>query len=570
MTLPGGGVRIVSQARLVAGFLCALAVFATNAQAQQIPSTVQPGSVERDLNNQPRPAPSGEVSIPAPASLEAPANASEIKIHLTSIDLVGATVFPKAELAPAYENLIGHDVTVADLYKAANEITAKYVAAGYAISFAIVPKQTIDSGRAEIDVVEGYVAEYRFEGDTGRQPKVLAGYADQIVSSRPLRLKALERFLLLANDVPGYTVKSVFERMEGAPRGATRLVIHLEYKMLSASVSVSNRGSKAFGPYRGEANAMINNLFGWGDEVHLRGLISSDTKELRYGSGQLSIPLNDDGTRLVLEGTYSDAHPGLFLLKLIHFVTNGTTARIGVEHPLIRARNENLVLDFYATGQWLDSKLFSFTNSSDRLYLLSPGATYWRYDDKGLSSVSLHLTQGLDVFDATTSDSPRRSRSAGSGVFTAVNLSATRLQELGSGFEGLLSATGQLSSHALLASQECGYGGNAFGRGFDDSEFIGDACVLGSAELRYNVSHVGPLEAVQLYGFGDAGYLERRGKLLPFETRSDTAYSAGAGLRWQLNEHLSGWVEFAQPISRDVAQEGNRNGRVFFAVTGSF
>ncbi len=560
----------MSQVRLVAAVICVLAVLAANAQAQQIPSTVQPGSVERDLNNQPPPAPSGEVSIPAPASLEAPANASDIKIHLTGVDLVGATVFLQAELAPTYDRLIGQDVTVADLYKAANEITAKYVAAGYAISFAIVPKQTIGNGRAEIDVIEGYVAEYRFEGDTGRMPSVLTGFADQIVSSKPLRLASLERFLLLANDVPGYTVKSVFERMEGAPRGATRLVIHLEYKAVGASVSVSNRGSKAFGPYRGEANAMINNLLGQGDTLHLRGVLSSDTKELRYGSAQMTVPLNNNGTRLVLEGTYSDAHPGLFLLNLIHFVTNGTTARIGIEHPLIRARNQNLVLDFYATGQWLDSKIFSFTNSSDRLYLLSPGATYWRYDDKGMTMLSAHFTQGLDVFDATTSNSPLRSRSAGSGVFSALDVSASRLQELGNGFEGLLSASAQWTSHAVLASQECGYGGAVIGRAFDDSEIIGDECVLGSAELRYNLSKTGPLDAVQLYGFGDAGYLERQGHLLPFETRSDAAYSAGAGIRWQWNEHLSGWVEFAQPISRDVAQEGNRNGRVFFAVTGSF
>jgi hemolysin activation/secretion protein len=546
------------------------AVFATNAQAQEIPSSVQPGSVERELNNQPPPPPSGDVSIPAPTSFEAPANASAVHIHLTAVDVVGATAFPAAELAPAYEHLIARDATVADLYKAANEITAKYVAAGYAISFAIVPKQTIENGRAEIDVVEGYVAEFRFEGDTGRMPSVLNGYAEKIVSSRPLRVAALERFLLLANDIPGYTVKSVFERIEGAPRGATRLVIHLEYKALAVSVSGSNRGSKAFGPYRGEANATANNLFGHGDELHLRGLISSDTKELRYGSADMSVPLDSDGTRLVIEGTYSDAHPGLGLLELIQFVTNGTTARIGVEHPLIRSRKENLLLDVYATGQWLDSKIFSFTNSTDRLYLLSPGATYWRYDNKGMTTLSLRITQGLDIFDATTSSSPRRSRSAGSGVFTALNVSAARLQELGGGFEGVFSASGQWASHALLAPQECGYGGNVFGRGFDDSEIIGDYCLLGSAELRYNLGNVHPLAAIQLYGFGDGGVVERRGRLLPFERRSDAAYSAGVGVRWMLNEHLSGWAEFAQPISRDVAQEGNRKGRIFFAVTASF
>lgn len=58
--------------------------------------------------------------------------------------------------------------------------------------------------------------------------------------------------------------------------------------------------------------------------------------------------------------------------------------------------------------------------------------------------------------------------------------------------------------------------------------------------------------------------------LLPAERRSDTAQSAGVGLRRRFNDHLSGWIEFAQPFSRDVALEGNRHGRVFLAITGGF
>ena len=112
-----------------------------------------------------------------------------------------------------------------------------------------------------------------------------------------------------------------------------------------------------------------------------------------------------------------------------------------------------------------------------------------------MTTVSAHLTQGLDIFDATTMTSLLRSRYAGSGVFTALNLNATRLQELGEGFEGALSASGQLASRALLTSQECGYGGSVFGRGFDDSEMVGDVCALGSAELRYNAGFADKLNA---------------------------------------------------------------------------
>ena len=62
----------------------------------------------------------------------------------------------------------------------------------------------------------------------------------------------------------------------------------------------------------------------------------------------------------------------------------------------------------------------------------------------------------------------------------------------------------------------------------------------------------------------------RRGQLLPQERRSDSAASAGAGVRWRINDNLSGWAEYAQPLGRDVALENNRHGRVFVAISAGF
>jgi len=523
------------------------------------------------MQSVPQPPP-GKLDLPTPESLAAPSNAGAIAAHFEAIDVVGAAALSPAELLPAYQRLIGHDATIADLYAAARAITAKYVAAGYAISFAIVPKQTIENGHAEIDVVEGYVAEYRFEGDTSNIPQVLVDYAQHIVSSRPLKTAALERFLLLANCVPGYTVRSVFERIDKAPRGATRLVIHLARKAVTGYATVDNRGSKAMGPWRVEVGATLNNLLGQGEALSLRGLVSSDTRELRYGSAAMSWPLGGNGTRLVVEGTYSEGRPGLPLLRLLDFTSQGATARAGIEHPLIRSRAENLQVDFYVAGNWLTSDLAAYPNSRDNIYTLTAGGTYWRNDDQGMTTLAVHIAQGLNVFNATTQSSPLRSRYAGSGVYTALNLDAARLQTLGDGFEAALSASAQLASNPLLTSQECGYGGGVFGRGFDDSEMVGDVCALGSAELRYTSDWCRDLELemLQFYGFADIGYVDSRGQLLPGEPRSENAYSTGVGMRWRLNENLSGWLEYAQPLSRDVAQLGNRHGRLFVSLTGQF
>ena len=549
-----------------AAVLCGVLAYAMGAQAGALPSSVAPGSIERAFGTKTAPAPSNAVSVPPPGMQDAPANGGEIRFRLTGIAINGATAISPSVFRPLYERLVGREISVADLFAVANAITAAYTRRGYALSFAFVPKQAIENGRVLIEVVEGYVAQYRFAGDP--PPPVLKAFARRIVASRPLTTAALERFLLLANDVPGYTVKSVFERIGDAPRGATRLVLQVRHQPLSAQASIDNRGSRALGPWRGRFGVHLDGALGYGESIGLSAAMSSDLRELRYGAADLSWPLGGNGTRLIVDASYSDSKPSLPLLSAVAFAADGITARIGIRHPLFRGRAGALDGEFFVGVQRLKSSLAELPNSQDNLYLVSAGGTYWRFDGSGVTTLDIHLNQGLGLFDATTTASALRSRTAGSAIFTTLEVAAARQQTLGGGFELWGTAFGQIASRGLLSSRQCGYGGAAYGRGFDDSEIAGDNCAMAAAELRYGVNGVPVFQPIQIYVFGDTGYVLRRGALLPQETRSDTAYSAGVGVRWRLGSHLSGWVEYAQPLSRDVALEGNRHGRLFAALSG--
>ena len=216
---------------------------ATSAWAQAIPPSVSPGQIARSLE-QPLPERQGaNISVPAPRAFAAPANAAQLQLTPTSFDVEGARAIPPGEIAQAYQGLVGRQITLADVYAAANAITALYVKHGYALSFATVPAQTIDgSGRVRIDVVEGFVDEVAFTGAVERIPAAARAYAEQIKRSRPLRTADIERFLLLINDVPGVAATSVFERPSAHERGATRLVIHVDFQPVTASASLDNRG----------------------------------------------------------------------------------------------------------------------------------------------------------------------------------------------------------------------------------------------------------------------------------------------------------------------------------------
>ena len=537
-----------------------------------MPSSVAPGAIERGLQpvtSEERDAPP---VLPPPHETMAPADADQIHFTLREVTIDGATALPADDIRATYARLIGQTIALADLYEVANAITKLYVDAGYGLSFAVIPAQQInDSGRVTISVVEGYVAEIAVEGASPSAEALVHEYGDGILASRPLRTADLERLLLLVNDLPGTTVKSIFNPIAGGARGATQLAMHVTFDPFEASLDINNRGSRALGRWRADAQVTINSPLGLGDALTLHGLQSLTSSGLTYGAASWSVPVDRDGTVLTLSASNSISTPETPQLKAVDFTGTGWIASAGLQRALVRARADSLWRSVTATGKWLDSDILSAPNSRDRIYTLDSALTYLGHDMSGTTNATLRLTKGLNLFDATLADSPLRSRASGSGDYLSGQVSVERLQELGGPFQLDLGAAGQLASRGLLSSEQCGYGGSIFGRGFDDYEIAGDHCLMGSAELRYTAD-TGWLPGVglQFYGFADAGMVWQAGMILPGEPRSASGRSIGIGLRFNLPYDVSGSLEFAQPIGRDVGQEGNRDGRLFFSLKKSF
>ncbi|MGH8581290.1 MAG: ShlB/FhaC/HecB family hemolysin secretion/activation protein, partial [Gammaproteobacteria bacterium] len=121
-----------------------------------------------------------------------------------------------------------------------------------------------------------------------------------------------------------------------------------------------------------------------------------------------------------------------------------------------------------------------------------------------------------------------------------------------------------------LSPEEFSYGGEPFGRGYDPSELVGDAGGALQLELRYQGPHVRDwIPDYQVYGFYDAGEVWRRDPAIG-EKANESAMSAGVGLRLALGYGITGYVEFAQPLTRDVSEQGDDGGRFFGGIAATY
>ena len=499
-----------------------------------------------------------------------PLGTGELGLVLNGVVIEGSTVYADEELAHLYEESLGTQIPLAEVFRIAERITAKYGNDGYILSRAIVPPQTISDGRVRIRVIEGFINEVRIEGEYG-ESQLLAAYAAKIRNSRPLHAEDMERYLLLLDDLPGITSEAVLSPAKDVP-GASDLLITVSGKKVDGYVRVDNRGTKFNGPGQFWFGASYNSLAGNHHRTSVKLVAAGKgAEELRNLDIGHERQLGTEGSKLHLQFLQTNSEPG-HSLRDLNIVSKSRLFRIGYSDPRIRSRSRNLSLHADLVIRDSETTIFDNPLSRDRVRFLSFGAFYDSADEfGGINQIGVNLDQGLGFLGASREGTTRLSREHARFDFTKARLTASRLQRLSDRFSLLASFVSQFSLAKLPASEEFGVGGERCGRAYDASEITGDhgACLL--LEVRYG-QYTG--EAVpagyQLYGFYDIGGVWRKtpGAL------GKTAHlgSAGVGARFNFTEQLSGSLEVAWPQTREVDSRqidiGSQRG--FIAITSRF
>jgi hemolysin activation/secretion protein len=506
-----------------------------------------------------------QVEVPQSPAATAPPGAGQARFVLKDVLVEGATHYPAEVLRGLYDKLLGKEVSVAEVFEVANAMELRYRQDGFVTSRVLVPEQVVSDGRFRIRVIEGYVAELVFQGDAGPASAALDQLMAGLTAQRPIRLAEVERRLLLANDLPGLSVKAGLEPSATA-QGGSVLVVRTERRDRDLSTSIDNRATPYVGGHQLTAQGTWFGLGPRADRMAVSLRSSLPVGRMTSVGLNYEAVVNSGGSTLGLSLSNSRSQPKLELAALN--IQSQVNSLVGTwAQPLKRSREENLRSVVQLEWRDVRTDLSGAPFTHDRLHIARIGLSYDRADSfDGITAARAIVHQGLSNPKAASSDGVQPTRVNGRTDFTKLTLDVSRLQQLGARTHAWASLTAQYSQRALLASEELSLGGAHYGRAYDEGEISADKGAALMVELRHHPEFL-PRNA-QLFGFADAGRLgAAAGGAAPNRTK---LASAGGGVRMNLPGSALATLELAKPLNTEVRSQASKSLRTFVSLSAPF
>lgn len=579
--------RTIKKARyLVSAMGCGAALTASCAFADQVPGAQTEEPVRRPV--QPSKAAPKDLLRVAPADVAPPVmNDPGVSIAVSAFRFSGNASLPDATLAPLLRSYVGKSLTLAELNDAAAAVRRYYRGKGWFLAQAYIPAQVPADGVVEIAVLEGRIDKLTI--NVAPDAPIGVGYANRMAaaflhSGQTITETGLERPLLLMRDLPRVDAKSVID--PGSVPGTANITVNLvrdpDLRVFSGHVDFDNYGSEATGTNRLGAELSVNNPFGTGDSLSLRGFKASQNGN-SFGRAGYTLPFGARGARFGVNVARLDYVLGnLFAVLKPNGIANVVSAN--VDYPILRGRNTNLYAQLMVERKKLEDRTEApFTSdkhtlNSARIQLSGDV----RDDFAGVTVYSVSITGGKlheedpvrvanDAFGLQTE-----------GSFGKALLSVQRLQQLLPGVHMMLSASGQYANKNLTSAEKFSIGGDSTVRAFPVGALVGDQGYTGTAELRWTPAML-KFKRIEVAGvmFYDIGRVTRNHDnsrdLNPVNTSTIAGYGLGFNLGYGSNflfkvsvaRQAKGLEQF-DPVTQSRVTEPKGGARTWALVSYAF
>ncbi len=181
------------------------------------------------------------------------------------------------------------ELSFAQMQGVADNITERYRTAGFIVSNAFLPAQTIGSDHVVgIQVLEGQIGKIIVKGTKRYRPDVISAAAQEL-RGKPLLKSDVDSALLYARDLPGVTVASTFQ--PGEQTGDTDLImIAHEKRPVQFTLGANNYGTDLTGKYRVQAGVEWANPLHLGDTFTANVDYALDPNDNIYGALTYRVP----------------------------------------------------------------------------------------------------------------------------------------------------------------------------------------------------------------------------------------------------------------------------------------
>ena len=505
------------------------------------------GSLLQQLERERKPAlpPKALPSRPAePAALQPLQGAS---VTVSSFRFVGNTLLSVGQLAPAVAEYLNRPLDFSQLQAASAAVAETYRAAGWIVR-AYLPQQDIVDGVVAIQIVEAVFGGVQLEGAPATRvslTQIQRGIDAQQAVGAPLNADAVDRALLLADDLPGVAVSGSLR--EGTQASQTELVIKLaDEPLLMGEATLDNTGSRSTGANRLSANLNFNSAFGLADLLSANLIHAQGSDYLRLGG---TLPVGAKGWRIGANA--SNMRYRLITAEFAALDSKGTSSSAGLEasYPLIRSRLQNLYFNASLDRKSFDNQANGVTSTNYRASSLSlslSGNLFDKLGGGGANSASLALSSGQLNLNGSPNQAADAASSQTDGSYRKLRYSASRQQVITDEISLYAALSGQWASKNLDSSEKFYLGGSSGVRAYPGSEAGGAAGQLLNLELRWRLP-----QGFNLTGFFDAGQVTVNANNNFTGAPALNDYSlkgAGLTLAWQGNSGLSLRATWARRI----------------------
>ena len=520
----------------------------------------------------------------APCALDSP-DFRDIRVTVRAVEFEGLKEVTAEQLASSYAPYVGTEQPISVVCEIRDRAATVLRDAGY-IAAVQVPEQRIADGVVRFRVLMAHLTQVRVRGDASGAESVIAGYLNQLTKRPVFNRFEAERYLLLASDVPGYSVRLTL-RPAGTAPGEVIGDVTVQRVPAYADVNVQNFGSRELGRWGGLLRGQLFGLTGLGDRTVLSVFSTSDFEEQQTIQLGHDFRLGPEGLSLSGLFTYAWAQPDIEDAD-VDARTLLTTVELG--YPFVRTQANTIRggLGFDLVNQ--DVELDSIDLTRDRLRVgfarvgwdavstdfSRPGSSlaepFWR-----LSSM-LELRQGVDIFGATDDCGPTGANCLGAGNIPPSRLegdaTATVFRYNAYGeirpvrkLTFALGARAQYAWDPLLSFEEFSAGNYTVGRGYDPGALLGDRGFGTQAELRFGsrIPRNARSVAVEGYAFWDHARVRNLDELVKVEG-SRKLHSVGAGARLSFDRFALD-AALAVPLTRVGILDEKPDPRVLISLT---